>query len=175
MGKSIAVALLGLALAAAQKAAAVPCTGFKWDVRKEVELFAGSPSPVLAGKNAATAPAVGIDHLYTLTLMPQSQVTFSIPPGRSSEQDGLYAGLADLRLSAAGEYRIAIDAPVWVDVIVGGKLADPVDYQGQHSCPGPHKIVEFDLKGAERFLVQLSGSAGAAVRMTVTAAPPRKL
>jgi hypothetical protein len=175
MGKFFIATLLAIALANVQEAAAVPCTGFKWDVRQEVALFAGTAAALPAGKNAATAPALGIDRLYALTLLPQSQVNFVVAPGKNAAQDSSFAGLAELRVPAPGNYRVALDAPVWIDVIVDGKLAQPTDYQGQHSCPGPHKIVEFDLSGAQHFTLQLSGSADAAVRMTVTRTPPRKL
>ena len=74
-----------------------------------------------------------------------------------------------------GSYRIAVDGPMWIDVIDSGKLAVATDFQGQQTCDGPHKIVEFDLTGAKRFALQLSGSAKQTIRLTVTQAPPRKL
>ena len=83
------------------------------------------------------------------------------------------AGLAVLQLAAAGDYRVSVDAPVWIDAAADGKLALVEDYQGLHSCDAPHKIVEFKLAGASRFVLQLSGAAKAAIRLTVTQAPPR--
>ena len=47
------------------------------------------------------------------------------------------------------------------------------DYQGLHSCDAPHKVVEFNLAGTARFVLQLSGAPKAAIRLTVTQAPPR--
>jgi hypothetical protein len=111
--------------------------------------------------------------LYALQLAPQAAVSFAAAPGKKSAPDGAYAGLAVLQLETAGDYRVSVDAPVWIDVAADGKLAAVEDYQGLHSCDAPHKIVEFNLAGASRFVLQLSGAPKAAIRLTVTQAPPR--
>jgi hypothetical protein len=171
----MSITLLMMLLATAQAAIADTCTGFKWDVTRELALFAGSGVPLSAGKDTASAVPVAIDRLYELTLLPQGQVAFGTTPGKASANEGAYAGLAELRLDVPGNYRIAVDAPLWIDVVANGKLLAPTDFQGQHGCEGPHKIVEFDLTGTTRFALQLSGSGQATVRMTVTRAPARKL
>lgn len=175
MGKYVAVIVLVVALGAVEAASAAPCAAFKWDVSQELALFAGQPQPLPAGKNAATAPNVAVDRLYGLTLVPQSQVNFAMAPGRNTDAGGAFAGLAQIELPAPGNYRVSVDVPLWIDVVADGRLAEPTDFQGQHSCEGPHKIVEFDLTGARRFVLQLSGSGDAAVRMTITRTPQRKL
>ena len=152
-----------------------PCTGFKWDVSRELALFGGPSVTVSSGKNAPSAPRISADRFYRLQLLPQAAVAFAATPGKSTASDGAYAGLAELKLAGPGTYRVAVDAPLWIDVVGDGKLAATIDFQGQQSCDGPHKIVEFDLTGAKRFMLQLSGSAKAAVRLTVTPAPARKL
>jgi hypothetical protein len=48
------------------------------------------------------------------------------------------------------------------------------DYQGQHACSAPHKIVEFDLVGVQPFVVQISNAATDSVLLTVTPSPVRK-
>ncbi len=174
MRRPLSITLLVMVMAA-QSAVAEPCTGFKWDVSRELALFATLSAPLSAGKDTASAAPVSVDRLYELTLLPQGQVAFATPPGRPSASEGAYAGLAELRLEAPGNYRIAVDAPLWIDVVANGKLLAPTDFQGQHACEGPHKIVEFNLTGTTRFVVQLSGSGQATVRMTVTRAPARTL
>jgi hypothetical protein len=154
--------------------AADPCSGFKWDVSKELALFGGQGVALSAGKNVASAPALGTDRLYQLTLPPQSEVAFALAPGRMKSNDGVYAGLATLKLDAPGNYRISVDASLWIDVVGKGQLAAMTDFQGQQSCDAPHKIVEFDLNGAKEFMLQLSGSANATVRLTVTKTTPPK-
>jgi hypothetical protein len=147
-----------------------PCAGFKWDVSKERALFAASAQPQAqpAGKDGTGAPVVVPDRLYVLRLAPQDQVSFSVPPGKQSRGEASFAGLVELKIPAAGTYRIAIDLPLWIDVVTGGKLVPAKDYQAQHSCDAPRKVVEFDLDGRERLLLQFSGADQPAVRVTVT-------
>ncbi|MDB6085659.1 MAG: hypothetical protein JWN43_3540 [Gammaproteobacteria bacterium] len=152
-------------------AAADPCAGFKWDVSKERALFNGPATSLTAGRDAASAPSIGADRLYRMQLVPQDQVAFALPPGKKMLTDGAFAGLAALDLERPGDYRVSLDVPFWIDVVADGKLAATKDFQGQQSCDAPHKIVEFDLTGATHFVLQLSGSVKATVRLTVTRAP----
>jgi hypothetical protein len=153
--------------------AADPCLGFKWDVSKEHALFGGPSIALSAGKDVASAPTIGADRLYRLQLVPQSKVAFALAPGKKTSTDAVFAGLAALKLAAPGDYRVSVDAPFWVDVVADGKLATTKDFQGQHGCDAPHKIVEFDLTATRELILQMSGSATATVRLTVTRAPAR--
>jgi hypothetical protein len=157
-----------LSAAATQAFAEDPCGGFKWDVSKERALFASSARPTPAGKDTAAAPVIEPNRLYQLQLKPEAQVTFSRPPGKKPPGDGSYAGLAALKIPKSGSYRISLDSGFWVDVVTGGKLVPAKDYEGQHDCAAPHKIVEFDLDNQAPLLLQFSGVSQAAVRLTVT-------
>lgn len=150
--------------------AADPCTGFKWDIAKERALFGGPAAAVTAGRSISSAPEVKTNRLYQLTLAPQADVVFASKPGKAAKFEPAYAGLASLRLPAPGNYRIAVDVPFWIDVVADGKLANVTDFQGQHDCDAPHKIVEFELRDARQFVLQLSGSEKSIVRLTVTPA-----
>jgi len=166
--------VIAIAAGAATRAFADdPCLGFKWDVRTEHTLFGGASTAVTAGKDPPSAPKIVAGRLYALELAPQTAVSFAVAPGKTSAPEGAYAGLAVLQLATAGDYRVSVDVPLWIDVAAGGKLAAVEDYQGLHSCDAPHKIVEFNLAGARRFVLQLSGAQKAAIRLTVTPAPPR--
>jgi hypothetical protein len=168
------VSLLSIGLGSASAVlAAEPCTGFKWDVTREVALFAGEGTTLLAGKDANSSPVIFTDRLYRLQLVPQTAVTFVSAPGKKMLTDGAFAGLATLQLNAPGNYRVAVDAPFWLDLVANGKLAVTRDFQGQRSCDGPHKIVEFDLGDAKQFVLQVSGAVQATVRLTVTQAPAK--
>jgi len=149
-----------------------PCLGFKWDVARERALFGGTPVALSAGKDAASAPVIVAGRLYALRLIPQSTVDFAAAPGKQTPADGAYAGMAALKLPGAGDYRVSVDVPLWLDVAAGGKLAAVVDYQGLHSCRAPHKVVEFALTGVRQFLLQVSGSGETLIHVTVTKAPP---
>jgi hypothetical protein len=167
--------IVGLALAGAALPALAgdACLDFKWDVSKERALFAGTPEAVTAGKDPKSAVAVVPNHLYRLQLLRQDQVTFAASPGKKAAAPA-FAGLATLKVPAAGSYRIAVDLPIWIDVVWQGTLVPAKDFEGQHACSAPHKIVEFDLAAAQPLVLQLSNAASENILMTVTASPPRK-
>jgi len=170
--RSLFALSVGLAAWAPAAHADDPCSGFKWDVTEEVRLFARTAQPVNAGKTAADAPTVRSGTLAVLDLTAQSQVTFAVAPGKHMERDDTYAGLLTFKLPATGTYRIAVDVPLWIDVVMDGNLVAVKDFQGNHACAAPHKIVEFDLAGSRPFVIQLSGSTSPVVRLTVTRSKP---
>jgi hypothetical protein len=148
------------------------CTDFRWDVSRERALFAGPPTVMKAGTDVSSAPIVLPNRLYQLTLAPQSGVTFSVRQGKKTT-DEVHAGLAILRINADGNYRVAVDLPVWIDVVTTDSVLQPTDFQGQHGCTAPRKIVEFDLKGTKPFLLQFSGASIDQLLVTVTPVPVR--
>jgi hypothetical protein len=151
------------------------CVDFKWDVAQERALFAGTAATLNAGADAKSAPAMQLGHLYELKLSSQDQVTFAVTPGKKSPRSDSHAGLVTFKIPAAGSYRVSIDMPFWIDVVHDGALVAANDFQGQHGCNSPHKIVMFDLQGARPFILQLSNAAPQSVRLTITATPARKL
>ena len=151
------------------------CLDFKWEVSKERALFASTPTSLAAGTEVKSAPALAVDRAYSLKLAPQRQVAFAAGPGKSPGDRPAYAGLATLKVPSTATYRISIDMPFWIDVVARGTLLSPTDFQGQHTCAAPHKIVEFTLQAGSPLVLQLSGGNQDGVVLTVTAAPPRKL
>ena len=168
--------VLTTAIAAAAPALAdESCVDFKWDVSQERALFAGSPTPLGAGADPKSAPVLLLNRLYELRLSKQEQVSFAAAPGKKSPHAGSYGGMVTFKIPASGSYRIAIDMPFWIDVVSNGALVAANDFQGQHGCSSPHKIVQFDLLGTRPFFLQLSNAAPESVRLTITATPARKL
>ena len=151
------------------------CVDFKWDVSQERALFAGSATSLAAGADAKSPPAIQPNQLYELKLSVQEHVSFAVTPGKKSPREGSHGGLVAFKILGSGSYRIAIDMPFWIDVVSNGALVAATDFQGQHGCASPHKIVLFDLKGTRPFTLQLSNATPESVRLTVTAAPARKL
>ena len=165
--------LLTVAFGAAGSAhAEEPCVDFKWDVTQERALFAGSAAPLQAGSDAKSAPTIQLNHLYAVKLLPQDQVVLAVAAGKKPPVSGM-AGMLSFNVPASGSYRVALDMPVWIDIAANGALVRAKDFQGQHACGAPHKIVEFDLIGTRPFFLQLSGATDS-VRLTVTVAPARK-
>jgi hypothetical protein len=160
---------LYFALATLAQAApmADPCAGFKWDVSQERALFGSSAQEKAAGKDSASAPALVPNRLYRLRLLPRDQVSFAVTPGKSPPADG-YAGLAAMQIPASGSYRVSIDLPIWVDVAAGAALVPARDYEAEHGCDAPRKIVVFDLDARRGLMLQFSAADRAVIRLTVT-------
>ena len=150
------------------------CVDFKWDVTQVRALFAGAAQSLSAGTDVTSAPALQPNRLYALKLLPQDRVSFMTKPGAKSTYTGSYSGLATFQVPESGSYRVAIDAPFWIDVVANGALLPAKDYQGQHSCNAPHKIVEFELPGSRLLVLQLSNAAQDQVRLTITPVASRK-
>lgn len=149
------------------------CVDFKWDVTQERALFSGPATPLPAGSDTKSAPSMLLNHLYAVQLLPQDKVAFAAAPGKKAPGTG-NAGILTFKLPASGSYRVALDMPVWIDVAANGARVPAKDFQGQHACAAPHKIVEFDLNGTRPLFLQLSGPTDN-LRVTITAAPARKL
>jgi hypothetical protein len=141
------------------------------DVRNERALFGNKPQVLTGGQTLAASPTLAADRLYQVELRPQSEVTFLEPPGRKRGDGASFAGLARLTVETAGVYRIALDQPLWVDVIANGTLVPAKDFQGRPGCDAPHKIVEFVLPAQVPVTLQFSGGSVAAVKVTVTRSP----
>jgi hypothetical protein len=164
------LALLALFLGGMVARADDPCAAFTWDVGRERALFASEPE-ILAAGTAVASPSLAPDRLYQLRLSDQPEVAFAVPPGKSRPTDGAYAGLANVTVDVAGVYRISLDQPSWLDVVVSGALIRSKDFQGRPDCNAPHKIVEFVLPAGTPLTLQFSGAASPAVKVTVTRSP----
>jgi hypothetical protein len=172
--KIFSILLLMAAGSIGAAARAEDCVDFKWDVTQVRALFAGAAQSLSAGTDVTSAPALQPNHLYALKLVPQERVSFMTQPGTKSTYAGSHAGIATFQVPQSGSYRVALDAPFWIDVVANGALLPAKDYQGQHSCSAPHKIVEFELPGTRPLVLQLSNAAQDEIRLTITAVTSRK-
>lgn len=146
------------------------CGSFKWDVRQEHQLFLGKPAPLVATRQVQSAPPVDLNKLYELELLPQEQVEFAVPLSKNMLTDGAFAGQVRLRVPQAGNYRIAVNAPFWLDVSDAGQTLKSVDFNGSPDCDAPRKIVVFALPAQRDLVLQLGGAIERSVRLSITAA-----
>jgi hypothetical protein len=167
IGPLVLLALSGIAAAEPPD----PCSQFAWNVTHELALFAATPTASAAGKDAVSAPLIRGERLYELILTPQSQVTFALSPGKKALADGAFAGLAQVRITTPGRYRVSLDGPFWIDLVANGKLLVSRDFTGNHECKSLRKLVEFQLPAGE-VLLQLSGAGQERVRVSLTRSPP---
>jgi hypothetical protein len=148
-----------------------PCARYKWDVTRERALFAGEASPVAAAKDGGSPPRIATDRAYRVQLAPAGQVVFPTAPGKVSPAEGSYAGFLAFSVPAAGNYRVSVDLPMWIDVVADARLVPPTDYEGQHGCAAPRKIVQFSLRANEPLILQMSGVSEASARVTIIRTP----
>jgi len=165
-----AIALLAGALSC-PAADAPDCSGFGWDMSRELALFAQAGHPISAASHASAAPRVDLDTLYIVTLAPRADVAFAHPPGKVVGGDAGTAGLLVFHPARAGSYRITLDAGMWIDAVNGDRLIDSTGFRGRAPCGTIHKSVEWSLP-AEDVVVQISGPATAPIHLTITSAQP---
>jgi hypothetical protein len=158
---------LAIALATCTARADGTCEGFTWNVTVERALFDGAPRTARAASIVARAPVLELRAAYALELASQKDVAFAVAPGRRQVPEGVHAGLAIVKFPHAGRYRVSLDAPAWIDVVVDGKAVSSGAIQGRAGCNAPHKIVEFDVPAGDA-LLQVSAAAADHVRIAIT-------
>ena len=163
----LALPLLLFGVPRPSRAQTDPCGGYKWDVSTERALFSMPAKPAAAGRDRASAAPVVPSQFYAITLHPVSEVSFPATPGRTPPS-GSFAGIVTLTVPAVGKYRIAVDVPLWIDVVGSATVAPVLDYEGLHECSAPRKVVVFDLEGRTDWALQLSAADRAMVRLAVT-------
>jgi hypothetical protein len=147
-----------------------PCARYQWDVTHERALFAAAAAPVTAAKNGQSPPRIATDRTYRVQLAPAAQVVFPAVPGKASPAEGSYSGVLALTVPVTGSYRVSVDLPLWIDVVADSRLVSPTDYEGEHGCDAPRKIVQFPLEAHTTLTLQLSGASEAAVRVAIVRA-----
>ena len=161
---------LAVAAVSAAPAADSGCDGFQWNVTRERSLFAMPPKSLRSAPDPAAAPPLSAGVLYELAVAPQDGLRLLAAPGKHASLAGARGGFALLQVPSPGLWRIALSEAGWIDVIAGGQTLAARDFQGQHECVAPRKVVEFELPAGTAVL-QLTGVRSEAVRITLTAAP----
>jgi hypothetical protein len=102
----------------------------------------------------------------------QTQVRFAAPRASKAPDPARIGGMLRFSVSEPGKYRVSIDANFWVDVARDGKALETLDFRSVRECPGPRKIVTYNLPVGAELLVQLIDATSPRVRLTVTPVPP---
>ena len=101
--RSIFVAA-GFGFLAPNAQAAKGCSGFRFDMSQELNLFAGVPQKIAAGAASGSAPLIQNGRLYQMTLLSQEKVRFASPPGKTTRRRWFVRGPSE---AGAGEFRHA--------------------------------------------------------------------
>jgi len=172
MRHSFLVACLSLCWLGAAAATEVPpgCDTFTWDVSREFAVLQTPSTGITAGSGPDDVVRIELDTRYQTRLLPRSEVTFAARPGKPMLDEDARSGLLTFQVPADGRYRAAITSGHWIDMVDGGEIVPTIDFQGRHSCPLVHKIVEFDLRAGRDLVLQFAGGNAAEVGVVITAA-----
>jgi hypothetical protein len=144
------------------------CTGFSFDVSKELKLLGGTSGAALAALNTATATLIDLNQAYAVTLSNQREVTFARKPAKATVADGSYAGLLRIVAPRSKTIRVAATEAAWLDVIADGKLIESTRHAGSPNCKALRKVVEFSVAPNRPVVIQVSGSTEAQIKLAVT-------
>mgnify|MGYP004519913833 CR=1 FL=1 len=122
---------------------------------------------VTAGASVAAPATLALGRSARATLLPTDRVTFPAPPGRAAEPATM-AGVFAVDADSAGSYRVALSAPVWVDLVAGDKPLASVAHGHGPDCSGIRKTVDFRIPAAGRYLVQVANSAAPNVTVMIS-------
>lgn len=143
-----------LALMLAGPAVAADCPNPAGWAKPEQHRAARSPDLKFALKPDAS---------YELALLPQDQVKFAVGEVR---RKGL-AGVAAIDVPKAGTLTVMAGNRTFVDLVRDGKALDLSGEPAHPDCPGVRKALTFKVSPG-RYVLQLSGSEDATVRLATT-------
>lgn len=113
-------------------------------------------TPLTAAAAPNGAPALVVDHAADIALSSRKVTLAALP--EKMPASGSYAGILQLRIVAAGTYRIALGGKAWIDVVRRQRAIASSAHQMGPMCSGVRKLVDFRLAPG-RYVLQLSGAA----------------
>ncbi|PZU45344.1 MAG: hypothetical protein DI568_13930 [Sphingomonas sp.] len=130
----------------------------------------GQPAAaVTAGASGKAATRIEPNKAAEVTLLPA--ITPVLAPEQARTPANAHAGLLKVRIPTAGNWRVAISNPAWLDVIgADGKAVKSVAHGHMAPCTTLKKAVEFPLSAGD-YLIQLSGNPGSSVKLLVSPKP----
>jgi hypothetical protein len=156
----LAAAVVGLLAggAAAAHEAHPPCT--QWDANLPPSLSAWNQRSNIVSaagaaelENAELVPGKAV----TATLHPVGEVAYVTAPEKRSGA-GAHGGLFRVRIAAPGNYRFALNAGAWIDVLKDGRPVVSSAHGRGAVCTTIQKMVEFPLERGD-YVLQVSGNA----------------
>lgn len=144
------------------------CSGFRFDVSKELKVFESKPREIAATTAANSATAIEVNQLYSVKLADQSKVSFATTPGKSTVADGSFAGVLKVTSPKAQTIRVTATEAAWLDVLSGDKLIESSRHTGSGNCKVLRKVVEFNVAPDKPVTIQVSGSTEQQIKLAVT-------
>jgi hypothetical protein len=146
------------------------CGDYTANLHSEMKLMSERLTNVMAGSTAASAARIRSRVAYSVRLLSQQQVHFSVPPGQNRSGTGRSAGVLALGALPAGKWRISTDNPVWLDLVASGQIVESSAFEMKMGCTTILKTVVWAVRGKTPLLIQVSGATQPSVRLLVTPA-----
>jgi hypothetical protein len=158
----------GFTTLASSSATTQACSGFAFDLSRELALMSGSKQPIAAARRSEQRVAIEPGKAYQVTLVDQASVRLPAPAGKLTVAEGSHAGILHLMPIKSRTIRVTLDEPAWVDIVSAGKVIESTRHTGGHDCPSLRKSVEFDVVPEAPLVLQLSGSTEKTLTVLVT-------
>lgn len=101
-----------------------------------------------------------------LYLYPMSEIRYPVAPGKT----GGSGGLAEVTIEEAGNYRVALGTPAWIDLVADGKPLTSIAHGHGPKCSSIRKMVDFTLKPG-RYTLMVSANPGDHAQVLVAKLP----
>jgi hypothetical protein len=151
----------------AAQSAPTGCAAFKWPLVNERKAFEDKAIESVA---SGTARGAFKAQAFSLTLLPDTEVPFTLPPRkRKKEADAKRFG-AIVAFSAppkAGTFQVTLSGEAWIDLVQDGKSLKSADHSGVKDCPGLRKSVRFAV-GDAPVVLQISGASEESIKVAIT-------
>lgn len=180
--RCLAPVLLLCVAGADARAAERACTGFRWDVSRELAVMREPAQALGVTTNVQEAGyPLAIGEHYLVTLAPEQRVAFIVRPSHATREPESHAGILYLDVRESGRYRFALDTRHRLDLVVpgpmvlspeGSRTLQPVGHD-HGDCDLVHEVLAFDLEAGTTYEVHLSGAKDARVNLAVTLEPDR--
>lgn len=166
-GRLLALAVAGLAMgmgmgapAGAEEMAPQPrvdCSVARYALASDLAAW-GQQSPAVAAKTkrGLKAAVLAVGKAVRADLAPTGDVKYVLRPEKPGGP-GSYGGLFALDIVEAGDYRVALGAGAWIDMVRDGKAVESVGHAHGPDCSGIRKMVDFALTPG-RYILQIAAS-----------------
>ncbi|MGI4732099.1 MAG: hypothetical protein ACRYFW_10150 [Janthinobacterium lividum] len=128
-------------------------------------------TPVAAAATPADLAAATIEpgHGVQATLTPAARITYPVVPGHPGEP-GTSGGLFAFAVSQAGNYRVALGAGAWIDVVRDKHAIASTAHGHGPACSAIRKTVDFALAPG-RYLLEVSGNRAPTLALMIAVVP----
>jgi hypothetical protein len=147
------------------------CDNYKLNLKKELaawDRFGQLESR--AGLSARQAPEIKPGEKVRLLLSAKGvEIASPVPMDKQKMYDGRFGGFAKFLAPSSGSFRLSAGSKAWIDLLDSQvKPVDPSSFEMQKKCSKIFKVVVFDLRAGETYILQVLGSKSENLSILIT-------